>query len=327
MNKVVQFTLLTLLMSLMTGCCLSFLPTDHGHHQQADVAIEVRNDPVGQTLTVLLGPLNLPPRTPHTQLSDLFLKIPFDGWLTAYHPRLVDENGTVLPSKLLHHLNFYNIARSDFLCSNNEEFIFAAGSEMASWPALAGVGYRVEPGTPIRIMSMFHNPTPTHYQKVYLEVNVAYELISRRPPLQNVYPVWFYVGQCGLHFYHLKPGKNVDDGWGVFDFAGRLLGVGGHLHDYGLQLRLENIARKETIAVLDSALDSEGRFLSLPVISFTKDGGYRLNRGNVIKITAIYDNPTGKLLSYGAMGMIVGYFLPDEDKQFAVFKRATPPSR
>jgi len=61
--------------------------------------------------------------------------------------------------------------------------------------------------------------------------------------------------------------------------------------------------------------------LAMPIVSFAERGGYRLNQGEVVKVTAMYDNPTGKPLPEGAMGIVVGYFLPDNDTQMAALKR------
>jgi hypothetical protein len=41
----------------------------------------------------------------------------------------------------------------------------------------------------------------------------------------------------------------------------------------------------------------------------------------VLKISATYDNPTGKLLREGAMGIAVGYFVPNDDAKMAALRR------
>ena len=115
----------------------SSVPGQHEHHgihkMAADARVEVLDDAAGQVLTVRAGPINLPARSDHTavaQAPELFLEIPFDCWIVAYHPRLVDADGAVLPGRLLHHVGYWNTARSDFLCPHNEEHIFGAGGEM-----------------------------------------------------------------------------------------------------------------------------------------------------------------------------------------------------
>ena len=295
------------------------------HKTAVGVKLNVQDDAAAQVLTVRLGPLDLPAHSDHmavAQARDVFLSIPFDGWIIAYHPRLVDAAGQVLPGRLLHHVAFWNTERPDFLCPNKQEHIFGAGGEMNDWPAVAGVGYRVAKGERIRINTMFHNPTATSHPKTYLEVSMEYRRLSpNAPQLKNVYPTWFDVQQCGNSGYDLTPGKNVTTGEFTLGYAGMLLGVGGHLHDYGRHLVLRNTTRKEDIAALDPKLDPDGRLLAMPIVSFAERGGYRLNQGEVVKVTAVYDNPTGKLLTEGAMGIIVGYFLPDNNTQMAALKR------
>jgi len=39
-----------------------------------------------------------------------------------------------------------------------------------------------------------------------------------------------------------------------------------------------------------------------------------------VKVTAVYDNPTGQKLPKAAMGVAVGYFLPDNDQAIAKLK-------
>ncbi len=303
----------------------------HEHHPMArhkiaaGVKLDVQDHAAAQVLTVRLGPLNLPAYSDHmavAQPPNLFLTIPFDGWIIAYHARLVDDAGKPLPGRLLHHVGFWNTARPDFLCPNKQEHIFGAGGEMNDWPAVPGVGYRVAPGDRIRINTMFHNPTAVSHPETYIEVRMEYkQLLADGPQLKNVYPTWFDVQRCGNSGYDLSPGKNVTSGEFTLGYSGVLLGVGGHMHDYGRRLELVNVTRTEPVAQLESKLDAEGRILSMPIVTFAERGGYRLNQGERIKVTATYDNPTGKPLPDGAMGIVVGYFLPDNDTSLAALKR------
>ena len=85
-------------------------------------------------------------------------------------------------------------------------------------------------------------------------------------------------------------------------FSGRLLGVGGHMHDYGRQLDLFNVTRGEDVTVLKAQLDSSNRIQSIPVVRFTDHGGYKLGKGDVLRVSAVYDNTLGKSIPKGAMG-------------------------
>jgi hypothetical protein len=60
---------------------------------------------------------------------------------------------------------------------------------------------------------------------------------------------------------------------------------------------------------------------------FLQQGGYKFSAGDVLKISATYDNPTGKLLHEGAMGIAVGYFAPADDAKMAALRRKAPMAR
>lgn len=300
----------------------------HGvtHDESATGAkLAVQDDPSARVLTVRIGPFHLPARSDHhavPQAPVMFLTMPFDGWLIAYHPRLTGEASLAVPDRLLHHVAFWHTGRRDFLCPNKPEHIFGAGGEMHDWPAVPGYGYRVQRGDRIRIDTMFHNPTDTDYRNVSLEVKMEYRLADAGgTPLKNLYPAWFDVQQCRDSGYDLKPGKNIHTGELQLRYSGTLLGVSGHLHDYGQQLVLLNAARNEEIARLEPKLDGNGRLLSIPVVSFVDRGGYRLKEGEIVRVTAAYDNPTGKPLPEGAMGIVVGYFVPENDPAMAALRR------
>lgn len=297
----------------------------HGtHHKQATgVKLSAAETAPGR-ITLRMGPLALPANSDHmavAQAPDFYWEVPFDGWLTAYHPRMVSDGGEAVPGRVLHHVAFWNTARSDFLCPNKEEHIFGAGGEMNDWPELPGFGYRVTKGERIRINTMFHNPTDDSFPRAYLEVVVEYHKAGEGAPRKSVYPAWFDVQRCGNSGYDLAPGKNVTFGDFTLKFTGTLLGLGGHMHDYGERLEVANETRNEPVAQLPAQLDSTGRILSMPIVTFFDRGGYRLNQGEKIRVTATYHNRTGQPLHDGAMGIAVGYFLPDDDAVMAALRR------
>jgi hypothetical protein len=310
------------------------------HHAVAKgIKIEQQVDPSSHTITVREGPMTLPASTGHMKMPqppDLFWTVPIDGWLLAYAPRLVDARGNNVPGTVLHHTAFWNTNRADFLCPNKEEHIFGAGSEMTNWAEIPGYGYRVQKGDKIRIETMVHNPTDTPYDQVYLEVKIPYALAagaadastdsSAAPAVKSVYPTWMDVQSCRDSGYDLKPGKNENTGSVTVKYDGILLGVGGHMHDYAKQIILEDATRKEKVVTLDAKLDEKGQLLSMPVVTFFDRGGYKFAAGDQLKITATYDNPTGKPLSSGAMGIVVGYFVPADDTAMAALRRKPKPA-
>ena len=291
------------------------------HHAVAKgVKLESKSDENSHLITLRIGPMTLPANTSHMKMpqpADLVWTIPISGWLLAYHPRLVDGAGNSVPGTVLHHVAFWNENRSDFLCPNKEEHIFGAGGELTDWAQIPGFGYRVEKRDRIRIETMIHNPTATSYEKVFLEVSIPYA-DDAAPPSEkdaadkNAYPTWIDVGGCGNSSYDLPAGPSKKVGSVAVKYSGVLLGVGGHMHDYGQQLTLESSAAKEPIAVLPAKLDGQGHLLGIPVVTFFQSGGYHLAAGDKLTVTSSYNNVTGKLLRDGAMGIVVGYFAPQD---------------
>jgi hypothetical protein len=286
------------------------------HHNIAKgVALDAKTDESSHTITLRIGPMTLPANTSHMKMPqppDLVWTIPIAGWLLAYHPKLVDASGNSVPGTVLHHVAFWNENRSDFLCPNKEEHIFGAGSELTDWAPIPGFGYRVEKGDQIRIETMVHNPTATSYEKVFLEVAIPYLNDASPAPVKNFYPTWMDVKSCGNSSYDLPPGPSKKVGTVPIKYSGILLGVGGHMHDYGLQLTLEDSGATNPVAVLDAKVDAQGHLLSIPVVTFFQSGGYHFSAGDTLTITSTYNNPIGKLLPAGAMGIVVGYFVPQD---------------
>lgn len=297
------------------------------HHAVAEgITLQTKVDDVTHTITLREGPINLPANTSHMKMPqppDLHWTIPMNAWLLSYSPKLVDANGNEVPGRVLHHTAFWNENRVDFLCPNKEEHIFGAGGEMTNWGQMPGYGYRVQKGDQIRIETMVHNPTATSYENVFLEVRIPYQEadVPGVPARKNYYPAWMDAKSCGSSGYDLAPGKNIKEGEVALKYSGVLLGVGGHMHDYGKRIVLEDVSRKETVVALDAKVDSQGQLLGMPTVAFFDRGGYKLAAGDVLKISATYDNPTGKTLPEGAMGIIVGAFVPDDDRQMSSLRR------
>jgi hypothetical protein len=296
----------------------------HDHmHMTAQAGLKVENDAAAHTLTVALGPLNLPANTTHdhvAQPAPQILEIPFDGWITAYHPTLLTSDGQPAPGRLLHHVAFWNTNRADFLCPNKDEHIFGAGGEMNDWPALPGFGYRVHKGDRIRITTMFHNPTDTSYLQAVLRVKMEYAPADAN--IKSVYPAWFDVKTCGDSDFLLAADGTRRTATLKLEYSGRLLGVGGHLHDFGEELVLtRQLPQREEIADLKAQVDPAGHIRSIPIVTFLDRGGFRLRKGDSVEVDGTYGKP--RVPHADGMAIVVGYFLPDNDADMAALARTT----
>lgn len=297
------------------------------HEMAKGVKLDVKTNTDSHTITLRVGPMSLPANTSHMKMPqppDLTWTIADSGWLLAYHAKLVDRSGGAVPGVVLHHTAFWNENRSDFLCPNKDEHIFGAGGELTDWAAVPGFGYRVERGDRIRIETMIHNPTPNAYEQAYLEVTIPYTGDASPPPVKNLYPAWMDAAGCGKSGYDLAAGPSKKVGTVPVKYDGVLLGVGGHMHDYAKGLILESSQSKEPIAKLEAKTDERGQLISMPIELFfqkyPQTGGYALKAGDMLTVTATYDNRSGKLLPDGAMGIVVGYFVPEDPQAFSALR-------
>lgn len=317
---------MTRLVLLLLFASLVFAQHDH-MHISSQAALKVDDDPAAHVLTVELGPLNLPANTSHgkaEQMPPRTFEVPFDGWVTAYHPSLVTPDGQAIPGRLLHHVAFWNADRHDFLCPNKDEHIFGAGGEMNDWPALPGFGYRVHKGDHIRITTMFHNPTSTDYPQTILRVKMEYAPASAN--LKTVYPAWFDAKECGESDFPLQPNGTKVQGTFTLNFSGRLLGVGGHMHDFAEHLALRKVVPGdpgvgEPIAELIAQLDPQSHITGMPIVMFLEQGGYPFKKGDRVQVTGVYGKPGAP--NADGMAIVVGYFLPDNDGDMASLTRRT----
>jgi hypothetical protein len=290
------------------------------HETAKGVKLDAKTDAATHTITLRIGPMNLPANTSHMKMAqppDLVWTIASPGWLLAYHTKLVDAAGNQVPGAVLHHVAFWNENRSDFLCPNKDEHIFGAGGELTDWAQVPGFGYQVEEGDQIRIETMIHNPTPAAYLQAYLEVAIPYLDHATPAAVRNFYPAWMDAGGCGNSGYDLPAGVSKKIGTVPVKYDGVLLGVGGHMHDYAKELVLEDSRSQDPVATLPAKTDDRGRLVSMPVVMFIGTGGYALATGDKLTITATYDNTSGRPLRDGAMGIVVGYFVPKEPKALA----------
>jgi len=94
-----------------------------------------------------------------------------------------------------------------------------------------------------------------------------------------------------------------------------------HMHDYAQQITLEDATKKKNLATLQAKTDDKGHLLSMPghvLFHRRRTAG----RGRSINNHRKVDNTSGKLLHAGAMGIVVGYFVPQTMPRLAPLRHA-----
>jgi len=274
--------------------------------------------------TIRMGPLSLPANGGHgdvDQPTPLALELPVDGWIRGLDFELVDEGGNRLPSSLLHHLNLIVPTHRE-LFSQIMLRIGAAGPETGPYTLPSFLGYRVRPGDSLLVTAMLHNPTPRDYRGVQLHVRLAMSPAASWLRPLSIKPVYMDVmPPAGTHAYDLPPGRSTKTWEGKPAVAARLLAVGGHLHQYGTALRFEDVTSGKVLWNARPKLDDKGEVVGMPRHYFLPFGT-RLSPDHVYRLTAEYENPTGKVLEDGGMGALGGIVLPASGSAWPAVSRA-----
>ena len=283
-----------------------------------------------QQYTIELGPLSLPANGSHAEIrqpAPLAMALPVDGWLQGLAFELVDENGKPLPRGMLHHLNLMVPDRRE-LFSQIMLRIGAAGPETKPYGLPWFLGYRIHSGDSLLITAMLHNPTATSYDRARLRVRMELTptTSSWLRPIA-VQPVYLDVmPPAGVHAYDLPPGHSVKSWEGRPAVPARLFAAGGHLHQYGTALRLEDATTGKLLWEARPEVGDRREVLSMPIRYFLPFG-IRLDPSHQYRLTAEYDNPTGKVLSDGGMGALGGIVVTDDGHSWPGVARDDPEYR
>jgi len=259
------------------------------------------------------GPVDLPARAGHHDVRQLGARIgrmPADGWLRGFRVELVDADGRPVPQAVLHHVNVVAMERRE-LFSPIMRRIAAAGQETPPYELPRIFGYPVRRGERVLVTAMFHNPTPRAYHGVRLRGRMRHTPPGAWPRPIPIYP--FYVDvmpPASRHAYDLPPGRSAKSWEGRPAVSGRILGLGGHLHQYGVLLRFEDVTAGKVLWETRPVVDRTGAVVRMPTRTFYWRLGLPLRADHVYRLTAIYDNPTGRTIPLGAMGALGGALVP-----------------
>jgi hypothetical protein len=295
------------------------LPVDQNEY------VQVVNHEEDRTAEFVIGPLDLPNDMPHLRLPIQMAEIPVDGWLHGFDAQMVDGEGNAIPMETLHHVNFIDPDKRD-LFSPIARRVLAAGRETSKKELPGLLGYPIQAGDRMIISAMFANGTGSDYPEAYLRVRLFYSLEEdgfMQP--RDVYPFYLDVmGPVGLKDFPVPPGKTVKSWEGTPAIEGRILGIGGHLHNYATVLRLEDVTESKTIWEAEPEVDQHGAVTGVPEGRFWWRGGIKIETDHVYRIYVEYENPTERPTPDGGMGEIGGIVWAAKDVQWPEFNRDNP---
>jgi len=240
---------------------------------------------------------------------------PIDGWFRGFRVDLVDAKGQPVPRHVMHHLIMVNFSRRQLLYSAAER-LMGAGTETddeISVPKTIGVP--MSPGMKLGMYVAWHNDTGKDLEGVFLKLTMLWTPKNQNPQPVNSLPIYMDVNLTvgGSNTFDVPPGKSSKAYEFSLPVGGRLLGVGGHMHDYGVGVRLEDVETGKVVTRIVATRDTNGKLIKVSRKLYGVSGdGLKLKANHKYRVVGEYDNPTGEVLVKGAMAHMVGLFVPDD---------------
>ena len=303
--------------------------------------VTVTVDSSRHEVTILAGPYslkNMPPMVDHGMMDlgashdtpVVRFDWPVEGWLRGFRIELVGRDGKTVPRHVMHHMIMVNFARRQLLYSAAERLL-GAGTETADANVPKTIGIPLAPGMDLGMYVAWHNDTGADLDGVMLKVSMEWTPKNQNPRPANAMPIYMDVNLTvgGTNTYDVPPGRSEKAYEFTLPVGGRLLGVSGHMHDYGALVRLEDVESGKVLTRVETKLDQGGKIVGMGRKLFGVTGdGLKLRAGRRYRVVGVYDNPTGDTLVNGAMAHMVGLFVPDDlalwpaiDENDADFKR------
>ena len=163
------------------------------------------------------------------------------------------------------------------------------------------------------------NETGKDLAGVVLKLRLAYSPTNLNPRPLDALPIYMDVNlTVGKGNEFDVPAGHSQKSWEFTPpVGGRILGVGGHVHDYGASVRLEDAETGKVLTEIASTRTPDGKVTKIGRRLFGVAGeGLRLKAGHKYRVVGVYENPTGQMIKMGAMAHMVGLFVPDDYKKW-----------
>ncbi len=275
----------------------------------SDDYLTLIDHPSEGALEFVIGPVDLPADGPHIRLPMQWAKIPFDAYMHGFEWEMRDGSGELLPPDLLHHVNLIDPDNRE-LFSPISRRLLAAGRDTQREEIPRILGFPLEEDGRILVATMYGNPLGEDFEDVYLHFKIRYSradegLITPKA----VYP--FYVDVMGftdVKDFEVSPGHTVRSYRVRPGVDARILGIGGHVHDYATELRFEDVTTGEVLWRAEPDVNESGRVIVVPSSKFLLQLGKKIYKDHEYRIVVEYENPLdvpAPAMGMGAIGGIV----------------------
>jgi hypothetical protein len=292
--------------------------------------VRIAIDSAHHELTITSGPFNLPNMPPMDDHAMMDLGMshdtpiqrfnwPVDGWFRGFRVSLTDAKGQPVPRHVMHHLIMVNFSRRQLLYSAAERLMGAGTETDAEISVPKTIGVPMKPGMNLGMYVAWHNDTGKDLENVYLNITMLWTPKNQNPPPVNALPIYMDVNLTvgGSNTFDVPPGHSTKTHEFTLPVGGRLLGVGGHMHDYGTRVRLEDAVNGKVLTEVRAERTPDGKLVKMSRELFGVTGeGLKLKAGHPYRVVGEYDNPTQETRVKGAMAHMVGLFVPDDMKRW-----------
>ena len=287
--------------------------------------VTVAVDSGRKELVITAGPFdlpNMPPMDDHAMMDFGMshdtpiqqFEWPIDGWFRGFRLELTDKSGRPVPRGVIHHMIMVNFSRRQLVYPAVER-LMGAGTETGDLSVPKTIGVPMKPGMKLGMYVAWHNDTGQDLEGVQLKIVMLWTPKNQNPPPVNSLPIYMDVNLTvgGSNTFDVPPGVSEKAHEFTLPVSGRILGIGGHLHDYGVRVRLEDAETGKVITTVQATRDSAGKVSKVSQKLFGVSGeGLKMKANHRYRVVGVYDNPTGKTLVRGAMAHMAGLFVPDD---------------
>ena len=250
--------------------------------------------------------------------------VPLNAWLHGSRVEVVDGSGRLLPHAMLHHFNLSDPDRRElFLPIGLHLLAMSRETPTITIPRLL-FGLPLARGQRLIAGAMLANGSDAAYRGVHVRLVLRYVPGGRPWPLYRTYPwaidVQYPLGRppTGSKAFDLPPGRTERSWEGSPAIAGTMLGLGGHMHDYGISLELKDMTTGKVLWRGAPVTDTAGRVITFPLARFYnwRRLGVRVVPTHRYRLTAVYQNRTRRSIRDGGMGAAAGLFVPDRGAEW-----------
>ncbi|MDT8367930.1 MAG: hypothetical protein RQ745_01895 [Longimicrobiales bacterium] len=239
---------------------------------------------------------------------------PVDGGMAGFRMAVYKGDGTPLPRDVMHHAIAVNFDRRQLVYPVAER-LFGFGTETPDIRLPDFLEVPLERGDSIGFYAMWNNTTGEPLEDIYLQLVIPYAAPGREREAAMPFYVDTNNNVGGETSFDLPPGISEHAWEFEMPIDGGLLAASGHLHDYGVELRLEEVETGRALTTLRAERDPGGRVEGVEQKIYRRffkllDARIEFEAGKRYRVVGVYDNPTGEVIFDGGMAHIVGLFAP-----------------